>query len=240
MVAAVAAVGGVQAQGQPHLDLVVHDVEARRHDADDLPRSAVEAHGLADHVASGKHGLPGLVRQHGDVGTAGSRFLRGEMPAARRWHTQRLQQRGVHVARPHTPWPVARRQVQLPGRERPDARERAVPLRELEVLGRGNPELIESQGRKAAGDEHQPLRLGVAQRSEDHAVDDGEDRGVGADAQRERQDRDQGEPRRPQQVPDGVTEILNQRGHGAELYGPGRRRVRPFRRLTWTPDVTIV
>ena len=58
--------------------------------------------------------------------------------------------------------------------------------------------------------------------------------------ERERQDGDQGEPRRPQQVPDGVTEILDQRGHGAELYGPGRRRVHLFRRLTCARDVTIV
>ena len=109
----------------------------------------------------------------------------------------------------------------------PTLRERLVPLRELEVLRRRDPELIEPQRRKAAGDEHQPVRLRVSQRPEDHAVDDGEDRRVGPDAERQRQDGDEGESRRPQEVPDGVTEVLDQGGHDVEIIrarpAPGSR-----------------
>ena len=39
----------------------------------------------------------------------------------------------------------------------------------------------------------QAFRLAKGQRSQQHAVDDGEDRRIGADAERQRQDYDKGE-----------------------------------------------
>ena len=58
--------------------------------------------------------------------------------------------------------------------------------------GSRDPEVVEAERRERAGDEDQPLGLGIRQRLEQHAVDDAEDGGVGADAERERQDRDRG------------------------------------------------
>ncbi len=46
------------------------------------------------------------------------------------------------------------------------------------------------------GQEHQPLRLRVGQRPQQDGVDHAEDRGVGADPERERRDRDEREARR--------------------------------------------
>ena len=54
----------------------------------------------------------------------------------------------------------------------------------------------------------QALRIAERQRLEEHAVHDGEDGAVGADAQRERRDGDGREPRRAPQRPDGVADVL--------------------------------
>ncbi len=46
------------------------------------------------------------------------------------------------------------------------------------------------------GDPNKAIRTGIRQRAEQHGMDDAEDGGVGADAERERADDDSGEPRR--------------------------------------------
>ena len=58
-------------------------------------------------------------------------------------------------------------------------------------------------------DHHEPLRMRIGQRPEQDGVDDGEHRGVGADAERDRQDRDRGEPAGLEDGPDGIREVLN-------------------------------
>jgi hypothetical protein len=60
-------------------------------------------------------------------------------------------------------------------------------------------------------DLHQPFRIGHRQRLQHHRVDDGEDRSVGTDPQREREDRDRREHRRGPQHTQAVADI------GAEL-----------------------
>ena len=50
---------------------------------------------------------------------------------------------------------------------------------------------------------------GIRQRREQDRVDDSEDRGVCADAEREREDRDQSEPRRFAQLAKGVAEVVH-------------------------------
>ena len=89
----------------------------------------------------------------------------------------------------------------------------ARPLLELEELRRRDPELIESHLRKLARDVDQPIRLRIAERPQDDGVDHREDRGVRADAERERQDRDDREAGRPRQIPRGVANITNQSIH---------------------------
>ena len=55
----------------------------------------------------------------------------------------------------------------------------------------------------------EPLRMRIRQRLEQHAVDDAEDGGVGADAERERQDRDRGVARALGQGAEGVAHVLH-------------------------------
>ena len=52
--------------------------------------------------------------------------------------------------------------------------------------------------------------LGVRQRPQEHAVDDAEDRGVGADAERHRQDDGGRKAAVPGQAPEGGAQVLRQ------------------------------
>ena len=54
----------------------------------------------------------------------------------------------------------------------------------------------------------QPIGVTVGQRPQQQGVDHGEDRGVGANPERQRQDGDDGEGRRFPQHPDGVADVL--------------------------------
>ena len=44
-------------------------------------------------------------------------------------------------------------------------------------------------------DDDEPVRVGIIERTEQHDIDDGEDRGAGADAEREGKDGDDGKAR---------------------------------------------
>ena len=53
---------------------------------------------------------------------------------------------------------------------------------------------------------HQSIGLVIGQRPQEHGVDDAEERDVGADAEREAENGDEGEARRLEQLPGGVAE----------------------------------
>jgi hypothetical protein len=65
---------------------------------------------------------------------------------------------------------------------------------------------------------------------QDEAVDDAEDRGVAADAESQRQNRDRGKPRPPQQLAARVTKILTERIHVRVPLGLASGVRRTFRR----------
>ena len=67
VVAAVLTIGRVQPERQPDLGAVVHDVGARRHDADDFAAPAVDFDRLPDDRPPAKRGLPQLVRENRDA-----------------------------------------------------------------------------------------------------------------------------------------------------------------------------
>ncbi len=230
--AAVLAVARIEAERQPDLDVVVHDVELRRHHADHFAAHAVEVHGLANHRPAAERRLPQLVRQDDQRRAVGVGLARSEQPALGRRDPQRGQQVVADRGAAHADRALAGHQVQLAGRERAHRGERLVQLAELEELRRRDPELVEAHGREAAGQEHQLPGLRVRERAQQDAVDDREDRGVGADAQGQREDRDQGEPGGAQQAPGRVADIAQQVVHDPgwtslvtkRLNGAGRMR----------------
>ena len=72
----------------------------------------------------------------------------------------------------------------------------------------------------AVPDEDQPVGVRIRQRPEQRLVEQAEDRGVGADAQRERQDGDEREDRLLAERPEGEAEVLHGRLDGT---GAGQR-----------------
>ena len=56
-----------------------------------------------------------------------------------------------------------------------------------------------------------PVGIGPRQRPQQHGVDDAEDRGVGADAERQREDRHRGEARIARERAGAETQILSEK-----------------------------
>ena len=213
MAAAVLAVGRVEPGRQPDLDVAVHHVDLRRQDADDLAAHAVEVDGLAEDRTGAQRRLPQLVRQDGELRAVGVGLAGREQATLRRRDAQRGEQVVGDRGAAHAHRTLAGHQVELAGGERPDRGERLGQLAELEELGRRDPELVEAHRREPAGQEHQLLWPRVGQGPEQHAVDDREDRGVGADAERQGEHRDEGEPGRAEQAAGGVAEIAQEMVH---------------------------
>jgi hypothetical protein len=91
---------------------------------------------------------------------------------------------------------------------------------DLEV-GRGEIELVDRRARQLLEDGDQLGRVGVGQPAQEHAVDDGEDRGVGADAHGQRERGDDRETRIALQVAQRVSHVAAQQ---IEMLARRRRR----------------
>ena len=88
------------AERQPRLDVVVRDVEMRRHDADDRAPDAVDLDLRADDArVAAERRLPGLVRKHGDRRAVRQRLGRFERAAEHRADAEHLEQAGGDAAR---------------------------------------------------------------------------------------------------------------------------------------------
>ena len=77
----------------------------------------------------------------------------------------------------------------------------------IEIIRRRNGELRKLRQLRFA-DHHDPVGIGIIERPEQHRVDDGENRGAGADTEREREDGDDGEARRFEELTKGVAEVV--------------------------------
>jgi hypothetical protein len=79
--------------------------------------------------------------------------------------------------------------------------------------------VVAATARRTEGRHHraQPLRSRIRQRPEEQRIDDREDRGVDADADREGDERDQREPGRLAQHPQRVAGVACQRVHHSSL-----------------------
>ena len=199
---------GVERQRQPDLAALIRDVECRRHDADHGPADAVDLDEPAHESRVGaKRRSPYAIRQHDDGRRAGPRVRRLERAAELRNRTERLEEIVRCRHHPHPLRPIGRREIRFARGVHAHRRERAGPLAKLEEFRDGDPELVPS--RKGAGDPHQSIRLLVLERLENHGVQHREDRGVGADTEREGQDGGRGEAWRLPQHPQRVAKVLH-------------------------------
>ena len=208
--------GGVQPQRPPHVGIGGDDwTESRRQHADDLVRFARQ-HGHAPNRRwlGAEAAPPQPVADDRDAARVGHAVAGHEVAAERRRaaeHRQVLvrhllagERFGLGVAAERRT-PAAHRRHAL------DLRELRAPIHDV---ARRSPFV----GRATAGPQvlpqhHQAIGAWIRQRPQHQRVDDGEDGGVGADAQRQREDGDGREPGRPQQRPDGVAQILQGRLH---------------------------
>ena len=84
---------------------------------------------------------------------------------------------------------------------------------EVYEIGIGELHLLKGAGIAGFTEMHQPARILKRQSTEQGRVNHGEDRGVGADAQRQRQHRNHGEAGRFAQLAQRVTKFMQKRLH---------------------------
>ena len=77
-------------------------------------------------------------------------------------------------------------------------------------------------------DDEQPIGIGKRERMQHEAVDDAEDGRVAANAEREREDRNGGETRPPDELPACIPDILSKRIHRGAPVGKNRTRRAPL------------
>src|SRR3982751_1051726 len=100
----------------------------------------------------------------------------------------------------------------------PDQVRERVRLAPIKDVVRVRARLVRVRRRFVAVDVDQFVRLGDGQRAEQNGVDDAEDRAVDADAEGEREQRDQREAGSLPEAPHGVADVLRQGFHSAS-YG---------------------
>jgi hypothetical protein len=192
----------------------VHEPEAFRQHADDLARRAVD-HDPAPHRAriTAETALPVAMAEHHDIGAARPIVLLGERPAVDRPDAEQREQpeSGIQAVNPLR---LAKAGHGIPV-ALPDGdvlqclrlfpvgdvvRKRGIEVGDVDA-GRGLPQT------------HEPVRLGVGQRLQEDTVDDGEDRGVGADPQGQREQCGQREYGSAGQAAAGMPHVAQQIEH---------------------------
>ncbi len=112
---------------------------------------------------------------------------------------------------------IARR-AESSAAETPRRQRRAADLSHaIEIVGIGERPLVAKAGAEVGLLDHadEPFRFGIGERPEEHAVDHGEHHRRRADSQRERGDRDRGEPDPLPERAHGVPDVLHQIVHPA-------------------------
>ena len=204
------------AVGDHEVGLLPFDREARRHHADHGALPAVRGQRRAEHVgAAAEPRLPELVAEHHDgvVAAAGPRrpCKSGRAAAA----TPSAANTSADAARPATSsgWPLSI----MFSRDGPTMPRCSKDLYSALATRRSWPAPITLRGRLRRGvvlpDRHDAIGVAIGQRLEHDAANDAEDGGGGADAQRQREHRRNGESRRAQKGAEGEAQVLDQVGH---------------------------
>ena len=190
--------------------------EPRLRDADNLDRLGLERQRAADdRPIAAVLALPERVAEDRARRAAAAIVGVGQDPAGRRPHAERVEEpaadpealRGTRLA--------AGCEVEGRGSSRQQAREALLPRANLfpDRIGQRGIPAVEVAAHAGGIDETylgEFGRVGHGQRAQPDRVDDLEDGGVRADAERERQDGDRREPRIPAEEPQAVAQVLRQ------------------------------
>ena len=212
--------GRVDRLGRPQLDARIRETEGRRHHANHSVGERVDLDVTPDDRGiGGEASLPQCMTEDRDAVLAGHLFVLDEVSAERRLNAQGAE----HVDRhPQTaqPFGLGAFRIQDAGREHGrailharverDVLERPVARLPVHQVGGRRRRARPVAQRVRLPDLHEPVRLVQRQRLEQDAVDDGEDGGVGADAERQREGGDQGERFLCREHSPCVPEVLQQ------------------------------
>ena len=198
-------------------DLRVGGIRHRRlEDTDDRRGARTEADGLADHGRiAGECRAPEAVRQNGGARRAWPVVCGIQQAPERRLQPHHVEERPVDDSC------LDRARLAEADHRKVDSRELAERANRrdtrLEVINLGHRErrVRDGDSRCALTDVDQPILVAIDERPEQHAADDAEDRSVGADAERQRDDdgrrespraheRAQADPHLPQQRLGGI------------------------------------
>ena len=188
----------VDEQRLPDLRRLVGEREAGRHHADDVDLAPVERDRLShDRGIAREAPRPQRVAENRDVVAPGLLLFREERAADRRAHAER----GEHTG----------------------CRDRDVDMqtdqKSLEVFAGRRRNLLDAGTMQVAPDDHEAIGVRKGQRPQHDRVDDGEDGGVRADAERQRREDDDREADRPAQRAERETDVA---ADAVEPRGPRR------------------
>jgi len=202
---------------QGHVDVGrLKEPERRRHHADDDDGTAVELERPAEHVRrAAEAALPQIVADDRDRGRAGLVIVGAERAAERRRHAQRVEHvRAQHLGVEPDGLAAARQNH----RQVPEGADASHLRRLFAQVGIVQDRQRDGVGkiRRALAQDHDPAGIGERQRTQQHGVDDGEDRRRRADAERQRHDGDGGEAGLATERPRGETQL----SHAASIMPP--------------------
>ena len=201
-----AAAEGVE--GHPELRLADgSEGEGLREHSDDGVGDAAEGDGLADDVfSSGESFLPGVVAEDDGVGCAGLVFAGGEVAAKDGCDAEGAEEASGDVGSVYVLCAGGRgEEVGVVGIDVECAEDfvEALPV-EVVLVG----EIGAGKELCGLGDVDQGGGVGVGQRADERGVHKGEDGGAGSDAEREHEDRGEGEAEISAELAEGVEEVL--------------------------------
>ena len=209
-------------QREPHVAAAGGELERRRHDADHRVGAPVQRDLASDDVRiAAEPARPQAVAEHRDAVAARLVLMGKERPPQEGLHAEGPEEVGRHRDGVQELGAAGRRgqprhAVEVAGQRLEDV----AAFLPVDVVARRDQE----RGRRIGllhG--HQPVRLGVRQRPQQHGVHEAEDGPVRADPDPQREDDDEAEARAPQQAPRRVPHVAENRfEHGKPRLVPER------------------
>ncbi len=228
----VALVLGCERRGQPQVHVVPHERERRGHHAHDLVRLGAQTNGSADDVrVAAEVALPHAGRQNGFVLVTGLALrFREEAALQRRLAKDREQRRRCHDGR-ESLGPFGRAERRARSTVDGDVREHGHLRLAIEIVRHARRAPLGARVRIAVVERDQPLGIRHGERFEHYGPHDAEDRGVGADADGQRQHGGQREAAILDEQPRAEAQVLEHRAkHVSGPFG-GASAVREWQHL---------
>ena len=199
---------GVEEERLPDLDRAIGELEPGRHDANDLCRPAIDRNRLPDDRPTGAEPpRPERVTQDDHIVAARLILTRDERAADLRGRAEQRKERGGHDGAVDALGVSAAGEVEAHRVVRGHLFEHVTAIAIVHILAGGGRDVVEAGPAQVAPDDHQAVRIAVRQWTEQYAIDDREDCGVGANAERQREKHDGRKSGIPAQVAEAIANV---------------------------------